>query len=110
MLELIESFQKLKQYSLHKKKIKNVILTGGGSQLEGISDYAQIIFDSNVRLGKPMGISDLDKKFSGPQFSQTIGSLLYKKDQYEIFFLKKNQKILKNTLFSRFYAWLDQYI
>ena len=41
---------------LHKKRIKNLILTGGGSQLEGISDYAQIIFDSNVRLGKPLGI------------------------------------------------------
>ena len=42
---------------LHKKKIKNLVLTGGGSQLEGIADYAQIIFDSNVRFGLPHSIA-----------------------------------------------------
>ncbi len=39
-----------------KEKIKNLVLTGGGSQLEGIADYAQIIFDSNVRFGLPHSI------------------------------------------------------
>ena len=28
-------------------------LTGGGSQLEGISQYAELIFSSNVRIGYP---------------------------------------------------------
>ena len=46
-LELI--WQKLKEYNLHKKQINNLILTGGGATLlEGITEYAQIIFDSNV--------------------------------------------------------------
>ena len=107
-LELV--WQKLKQYNFHKRRIKNLILTGGGSQMEGIVDYAQIIFDSNVRLGKPFGIVGLDKKFSGPQFSQTIGTVLYQNKEYELSFLKKSQKIKKNTLFSRFSSWLDQYI
>ena len=107
-LELI--WQKLKQYGLHKKRIKNLILTGGGSQLEGIDDYAQKIFDSNVRLGKPMGIIGLNKKFSGPQFSQTLGSILFQESKYETYFIKKRQKILKNNVFSRFSSWLDQYI
>ncbi|MDC1296499.1 cell division protein FtsA, partial [Alphaproteobacteria bacterium] len=107
-LELI--WQKLRQYNLNKKRIKNLILTGGGSQLEGISEYAQVIFDSNVRLGKPIGINGLNKKFSGPQFSQTIGSALYDNGQYEINFLKKPNKIGKNTVFGRFSSWLDQYI
>ena len=107
-LELV--WQKLKQYDLHKKKIKNLVLTGGGSQLEGIADYAQTIFDSNVRLGQPLGIVGLKKAFSGPQFSQTIGSILYEPDKYEVSFLKKSQKITKNTLIGRFSSWLDQYI
>ena len=107
-LELV--WQKLKQYGLNKKKIKNLILTGGGSQMEGITDYAQIIFDSNVRLGKPYGILGLNKKFSGPQFSQTIGTVFYQENEYELSFLKKSQKIQKNTIFSRFSSWLDQYI
>ena len=85
-------------------------MTGGGSQLEGISEYAQVIFDSNVRLGKPFGLIGLDKKYTGPQYSQTVGSVLYKKDDYDISFLKKSQKNTKNTYFSRFSTWLDQYI
>ena len=107
-LELV--WQKLKQYGLHKKRIKNLILTGGGSQLEGIKDYAQIIFDSNVRIGKPLGIADLAKKFSGPQFSQTLGSALFQENNYEIDFIRKAQKKSKNTVFERFSFWLDQYI
>ena len=78
--------------------------------MEGIVDYAQTIFDSNVRLGKPFGILGLNKKFSGPQFSQTIGTVFYQENEYELTFLKKNQKIKKNTIFSRFSSWLDQYI
>ena len=50
-LEMI--WQKLKQNNLDKKQIKNVVLTGGGSQLEGISQYAEMIFSSNVRIGFP---------------------------------------------------------
>ena len=107
-LELV--WQKLKQNNLQNKKIKNVILTGGGSQLEGIIDYAQIIFDSNVRIGRPKSILGLDKKFSGPQFSQTVGSVLYNEELYEVSLLKKSQKNRKNTYFSRFSSWLDQYI
>ena len=107
-LELV--WQKLKQYDLNKKRIKNLVLTGGGSQIEGITDYAQTIFDSNVRIGKPFGVLGLNKKFSGPQFSQTIGAVFYQENEYEITFLKKSQKIKKNNIFSRFSSWLDQYI
>ena len=107
-LELI--WQKLKQYGLHKKRIKNLILTGGGSQLEGISDYAQIIFDSNVRLGKPSKVLGLNKDFIKPQFSQTLGTIYYDESNYELDSIKIDLKTRKNTLFNRFSSWLDQYI
>ena len=107
-LELV--WQKLKEFEINKKRIKNVILTGGGSQLEGIADYAQIIFDSNVRLGKPKAIIGLNKKHTGPQFSQTIGSIFYQKSEFEIDFLKKSLNSNKKTLLGRFSAWLDRYI
>ena len=60
--------QKLKEYNLDKKLIRNVILTGGGSLLEGIGEYAQIIFDSNVRIGKPLPIKGLKNNYLNPQY------------------------------------------
>jgi len=107
-LELI--WQKLKEYNFHRKQIKNLILTGGGAILEGIAEYAQVIFDSNVRIGMPLSIKGLDKKFINPQFSQTIGSILFNKSDYEIEFLRSEEKYKKNTVLSRFSSWLDQYI
>ena len=107
-LELI--WQKLKQYGLHKKRIKNLILTGGGSQLEGIEDYAQAIFDSNVRLGKSFGFDDLNKNFSGPEFSQTLGLVLYDESKYQVNFIQKIKNPNKINLFGRFSSWLDKYI
>jgi cell division protein FtsA len=107
-LELI--WQKLKEYNFHRKQIKNLILTGGGAILEGIAEYAQVIFDSNVRTGMPLSIKGLDKKFINPQFSQTIGTILFNKSDYEIEFLKSEEKYKKNTVLSRFSSWLDQYI
>ncbi len=107
-LELI--WQKLKEYNFHRKQIKNLILTGGGASLEGIAEYAQIIFDSNVRIGVPFSVEGLDKKFINPQFSQTIGTVLYNKSDYEIEFLQNKEKYKKNNVLSRFSSWLDQYI
>ena len=107
-LELI--WQKLKEYNFHKKHIRNLILTGGGAILEGIDEYARDIFDSNVRIGMPLSIKGLDKKFINPQFSQTIGTILFNKSDYEIEFLRNEEKYKKNTVLSRFSSWLDQYI
>ena len=107
-LELI--WQKLKEHNLHKKQIKNLVLTGGGSLLEGINEYAQIIFDSNVRIGRPSPIDGLSSKFLNPQFSQTIGTILYNKEDHDIDFLKNKEKNNKKGVFGRFFSWLDQYI
>ncbi len=107
-LELI--WQKLKEYNLHKKYIKNLVLTGGGSLLEGVAEYAQIIFDSNVRLGKPLPIPGLEENFLKPQFSQTIGTILYHSPNYEIEFLKKRDNFEKKGIFRQFSSWLDKYI
>ena len=108
-LELIR--QKLKEHNLDKKLIRNLVLTGGGSLLEGIEEYAQIIFDSKTRISQPISIEGLDNKFNKPQFSQTVGLMIYEENNHKFNFLLKNkEKIEKKTIFKRFFAWLDQYI
>ena len=91
-LELV--WQKLKEYNLHKKQIKNLVITGGGSLLEGIEEYVKIIFDSNVRIGKPAILPGLSSKFQKPQFLHTVVILLYDPSDYERdFMLKISEKI-----------------
>ena len=108
-LELIR--QKLKEHNLDKKLIRNLVLTGGGSLLEGIEEYAQIIFDSKTRVSQPISIIGLDNKFNKPQFSQTVGLMIYEENNHKFNFLLKNkEKIERKSIFKHFFAWLDQYI
>ena len=107
-LEIV--WQKIKQNNLHNKKISNVVLTGGGAQLEGIKEYAKFIFSSNVRIGKPLDYLNIDKKYSNSSMADIIGTVLFDPNYFEIKYLKKDKKNKKNLGFSGFFAWLDQYI
>ena len=107
-LELM--WQKLKQNNLHKKQYNNLILTGGGALLDGITDFAGIIFDSHVRIGQSKALNGLQKNFINPQFSQTIGTIYFDKFKSDININENKEKNNKNNVFGRFSAWLDQYI
>ena len=85
-------------------------MTGGGAQLEGITEYAKAIFSSNVRIGKPLNYLDLDKKLSNSSMADIIGTILFDPNDYEIKYFKKDKKNKKNLGFSGFFSWLDQYI
>ena len=56
---------------------RRIVLTGGASQLVGVSEIATRILSSNIRLGRPMGISGLPKTAKGPAFSTICGLLIY---------------------------------
>ncbi|MEM1047997.1 MAG: cell division protein FtsA [Pseudomonadota bacterium] len=56
---------------------QRIVLTGGASQLTGLSDAASQIFGRNVRIGRPLGVKGLPDKAKGPAFSTAIGLLIY---------------------------------
>jgi len=56
---------------------KRVVLTGGGSQLAGLSEAARRILARNVRVGRPLGVAGLPEAFKGPAFSAPVGLLIY---------------------------------
>ncbi len=107
-LEIV--WQKIKQNNLHKKQIKNVVLTGGGSQLEGISQYAELIFSSNVRIGYPKDDIMTDKNIQNPGYADVIGCSLYDHSDFSDNFIEKQGKKQKKLRFGGFFNWLDQYI
>lgn len=56
---------------------KRIVLTGGGSQLNGICEVSKRILGQKVRVGRPMGIKGLPVSAKGPAFSTAVGLLIY---------------------------------
>jgi cell division protein FtsA len=56
---------------------KHIVLTGGASQLAGLSDYAARIFSKSVRLGRPKHLPGLPEHGVGPAFTTATGILQY---------------------------------
>lgn len=56
---------------------RRIVLTGGGSQLNGMGEVARRILARNVRLGRPMGVSGLPEIARGPAHATTAGMLIY---------------------------------
>lgn len=56
---------------------KQIVLTGGGSQLTGLGEVARRILGRNVRLGRPLGVAGLPEAAKGPAFATAVGLLIY---------------------------------
>src|SRR3954467_6073127 len=55
---------------------RQVVLTGGGSELKGIADYAQGVLGRAVRIGRP-NLPGLPEAHGGPAFSTLVGLALF---------------------------------
>ena len=60
-----------------------VVLTGGGSKIEGLEGVAEQVFERPVRTGRPCGLSGLSEIVSNESWSAAVGLLLFEKDRLE---------------------------
>lgn len=65
---------------------RRIVLTGGGSQLNGVRELAEFVFNKRVRIGRPHGVLGLKDNLSGPDFAVATGLLKYQ-------FLKEKEVI-----------------
>lgn len=56
---------------------RRVVLTGGGSQLTGIRQLAEIVLDKSVRLARPQHVQGLTDLSGAPGFATAVGLLIY---------------------------------
>lgn len=56
---------------------RQVVLTGGGSELAGLADFAQSALGRPVRIGKPPQLRGLPEAHAVPGFSTLAGLVLY---------------------------------
>tara|TARA_B100000401_G_scaffold429925_1_gene364091 strand:+ start:162 stop:1382 length:1221 start_codon:yes stop_codon:yes gene_type:complete len=103
-------WQKIKDNNFSNKKLSNVVITGGGSQLDNIEKYVETIFASSVRVANPSNDLNLEKDFMKPNYCDIIGTVLYDANLYKINFLENKRNISKKRGISSFFSWLDQYI
>jgi len=73
---------RLVQYELRKSDfIGNytfgMVLTGGGSKLEHITDLAQEVFQQNIKVGHPQLIGGISEKVNNPRYSTAVGLINY---------------------------------
>ena len=54
-----------------------IVLTGGSSLLEGVTEVAEAVFDLPTRLGTPRGISGLTDVVNNPMYATGVGLVLY---------------------------------
>ena len=78
-------------------KISKVILTGGTSNLYGISNIAKSYFKCDIRIGKPIGLLNAPDLIQSPSFSCLVGLVL-----------KSSREKYKNGLHS-FFNKLKEY-
>ena len=56
---------------------RRFVLTGGASELTGLSELARRVIARNVRIGRPVGISACPKSPRGPPLPPCRGMLVY---------------------------------
>jgi cell division protein FtsA len=63
-----------------------IVLTGGTSKMEGVTELAEEIFHMPVRIGLPQGVKGLADIVRNPIYSTGVGLLLYgvKQQQHQV--------------------------
>ncbi|MGH9254840.1 MAG: cell division protein FtsA [Vicinamibacterales bacterium] len=70
-------WDEIRRAGYEKSLNSGIVLTGGGSILEGMPEIAEQIFDLPVRRGCPVDVGGLADHVNSPVFATPVGLLLY---------------------------------
>ena len=70
-------WQEIRKSGLANQIGSGIVLTGGASQLEGLNEMGEFICEVPVRRGVPERIGGLTDVVKSPEFSTTVGLLVY---------------------------------
>ena len=112
MFEIIGT--KLDESGYYDKLSAGIVLTGGSSQLPGLTELGRSVLHIPVRVGTPsnrLPLSGLSRNLQSPMYSTSIGLLLwglhedarkirreYRSDKSQNHFMERAMKLLKNLL------------
>jgi len=92
---------------LNNKIASGIVITGGSSLMNNITDVAEKIFKQSVRIGYPQGISGLKQIIENPRYATGIGLIKRGKMDFDN---DKKRKIEGNSLvqiFEKMKLWFQ---
>jgi len=88
---------------------RRVVLTGGACQLHGVREFAGLILDKQIRIGRPQRVTGLAEATGGPAFSTTVGLLHFAlSERAEVVRGGSSPLQAPNWLFGRLGHWLRE--
>ena len=88
---------------------RRVVLTGGACQLLGAREFAGLILDKQVRIGRPQRVAGLAEATGGPAFATTAGLLHFAlSERAEVSGGKRSPASPPRGVFGRLGHWLKQ--
>jgi len=104
------ALRELKKTSFSDILATGVVLTGGGSLLEGTEDLAEQVFDMPVKKGEVKGVSGLLDIAANPVNTTGIGLVLYGLRNYQGKFRKGANGRLFNRVANRVKNFFGEYL
>lgn len=80
LFELVK--QELEKGDCWGKIPAGIVVSGGGSQLEGCVEVAQQVTGLSVRIGKPYGVGGLGESLDHPLYATAVGLIKYGAQQH----------------------------
>jgi len=100
--------RELKKGRLTEALAAGVVLTGGGSQLDGTAELAEQIFDLPAKLGSPLNFENSLENSPGPAFATGVGLIHYSLSRPEA-----GGRIIKargmTGTFDKIKRWINEY-
>lgn len=104
-LELVRD--RLEASGFDKVAGRRVVLTGGACQLHGVREFAGLILDKQIRIGRPQRVTGLADATAGPAFSTTVGLLHFAmSERAEVSQSRPGPARSSNGLLGRLGNWL----
>jgi cell division protein FtsA len=85
-----------------------IVLTGGGSLMEGMVELAEQVFDMPTKVGAPNGVEGANEVISNPMYSTGMGLILWGFKKPEEKRDQKDKNLIKRAVY-KMKNWLGEY-
>ena len=97
--------EEIERMGLTRSLNSGIVITGGGSLLEGMVEIAERIFDLPVRVGKPSGVGGLIDVINSPVYSTAVGLIIY---GYRTRELRRDRFTMRRKSLWRVREWFNE--